>query len=558
MKQKLSTALMAAVLILFTLPAQSYSQAPDTVDVPNVIDNSMMGAINKFILGDTTENGERNNINRVYRLSRGLIYFFDSEMEVHFPLTLIADDDDPNNPTFPPVLARGILQDNSSPNGLIWAYDDATFKNLYFTGVRPDEDRLNWSRAIRMYGDEHRYIFENCVFEDWAYVSIRQYGRNPKIYIRDCHFKNAIHPTQFFGGQGFASEVLPTDTVIMTNNTFFNNGSYLFCPNREIVNYSLIEHNTIFTTHVNVFYAPYVHNSYYKNNIFYGIGAMGQTDEEIQMGWFDWKGEISAIFSIDTIPSDIASREGISEADRVVEFKNNAYYWPQQMKDFWTNQNLSPMQWINNRTQAMLDDDASYPGLLAEGNVEADPGFNADVMAQVGELMGYCTRLREGTQTDQSHYYFGEGNSLLFPPAWPLPENLAYSNTDLLTAGTDGLPLGDLNWYPDKKEEWLTGIKEGTRGVPSDFELFQNYPNPFNPETTIKFNLKKSSRVTLTIYNSLGQKIRTLVNRRMSAGVHEITWNTLDNSGLSMASGVYFFRLSTGSSSQTKKMMFVK
>ncbi len=563
MKSLLRFLLVSAALIVMTVPLQSFAQAPDTVDVPFMIDNNPLGAINKFILGDTTATGERNNINRVYRLGRGLIYFFDSKMNCRFPLTLIAEDEDPNNPTPPPVLARGILPDGSSPNHLIAAYDDATFKNLYFIAIRPDQSPQGYGRAIELHGDSSRYVIENCVFDGWGSGAIRKFSNYPRIFIRDCYIRNEIHPTSWFGGNVFLSNVTPTDTVVMVNNTFFNSGSYLFCPNREITNYALIEHNTVFTNHVNIFYAPYVSNAFYRNNILFGICAMGQRDIEIEGGWFDWKGEISAIVSLDTIPPDIASRVGITEADRIVQFQNNAYFWPQKIKDFWASADtLTPPLWINNRTQAMLDDDENYPGLLVEGNLNADPGFNDNVMAQIDSLLKYVKKIRSGTQTDYRHYYYAGPGVPLFPPTWPIPEDLTYSNAQLLTAGTDGLPLGDLNWYPDKKAEWeqmQTSVKfKGDEAQPTDFVLAQNYPNPFNPTTTINFTLKKDGRIKLVVYNMLGQKVKTLLDKKMVAGIYNTTWNGQDDRGNQMASGVYYYSLESNNFKTTRKMVLMK
>ncbi|MDZ7374598.1 MAG: hypothetical protein ONB23_11600, partial [candidate division KSB1 bacterium] len=480
--------LLAFGILWLALPNFAPAQKPDTVIVPNILGGNPLGAINRFILGDTTPTGQRVNPNRVYKLERGKIYFFDSRMDVDFPLTLIADDDNPSNPTPPPILARGILQDGTSPDVLIRILKgNGYFKNLYFMAIRPDRSPEGWTSPIEIRADSARFVFEKCVFDSWAWGCIGKYANWPKIYIRDCHFRNNMHPTAWFGGWSWLTDPTPTDTIVMTNNTQFNSGSYFFCPNREITNYALLDHNTIFTNHVNIFYAPYVSNAIYKNNILFGVCAMGQRNVEIEGGWFDWDKEISAIVSIDTIPPDIAARAGVTESSRRVWFLNNAYYWPQKMKDFWAAADtLTPPLWINNRTQAMLNDKAHYPNLRVEGNLEADPGFNSEVMAMVDSLLKYCRLLRTGTQTDYRHYYDPDHD--LFLVQWPLPEDLRYSNTALLTAGTDGLPLGDLNWYPDKKALWVTKVQESGEpavGLPKDYSLSQNFPNPFNPITRI-------------------------------------------------------------------------
>jgi hypothetical protein len=86
-----------------------------------------------------------------------------------------------------------------------------------------------------------------------------------------------------------------------------------------------------------------------------------------------------------------------------------------------------------------------------------------------------------------------------------------------------------------------------------EYALDQNYPNPFNPTTAIQFSLEKPGKTVLEIYNTLGQKVATLVNGELSAGAHRYQWNA---SGLS--SGVYFYRLQSNEFVATKKMILVK
>ncbi len=89
-------------------------------------------------------------------------------------------------------------------------------------------------------------------------------------------------------------------------------------------------------------------------------------------------------------------------------------------------------------------------------------------------------------------------------------------------------------------------------------ELLGNYPNPFNPETSISYNLREAGQVTLDIYNLKGQKVRTLVNEHQDKGQHNVVWNGKDENNSSVASGVYFYRMSNGSYSSTKKMILMK
>lgn len=89
--------------------------------------------------------------------------------------------------------------------------------------------------------------------------------------------------------------------------------------------------------------------------------------------------------------------------------------------------------------------------------------------------------------------------------------------------------------------------------VPQKYALHQNYPNPFNPSTTISFDIKNAGNVKLTIYDMLGKSVDVLVNQHMEAGSHKITF-----SNINLASGVYFYELSTAEFRDIKKMTLVK
>ncbi len=101
--------------------------------------------------------------------------------------------------------------------------------------------------------------------------------------------------------------------------------------------------------------------------------------------------------------------------------------------------------------------------------------------------------------------------------------------------------------------------KDVTVITPQDYVLKQNYPNPFNPETTIEFILPVRKRISLTVYNALGQKIKTLYdNKVMTAGSHEIVWDGRNEAGNRVATGMYIYTLKFGNYAKNMKMMLVK
>ncbi|MBN2416318.1 T9SS type A sorting domain-containing protein [bacterium] len=93
---------------------------------------------------------------------------------------------------------------------------------------------------------------------------------------------------------------------------------------------------------------------------------------------------------------------------------------------------------------------------------------------------------------------------------------------------------------------------------PLTFQLNQNYPNPFNPETRISYTIPRDVTVTLSVYNLLGQKIATLVDGRMTAGSHVVTWNGKDQFGRQVGTGVYIYRIDAGTFNATNKMLLMK
>jgi hypothetical protein len=105
---------------------------------------------------------------------------------------------------------------------------------------------------------------------------------------------------------------------------------------------------------------------------------------------------------------------------------------------------------------------------------------------------------------------------------------------------------------------------EGTVGVDNPetpalvTALNGNYPNPFNPETTISYSVKSGSPVAIEIYNTKGQRVRTLVNEAKAAGNYNVKWDGRDSNGLQVSSGVYFYKMTAGKFTSSRKMILLK
>ncbi|MEO8515063.1 MAG: T9SS type A sorting domain-containing protein [Ignavibacteria bacterium] len=99
----------------------------------------------------------------------------------------------------------------------------------------------------------------------------------------------------------------------------------------------------------------------------------------------------------------------------------------------------------------------------------------------------------------------------------------------------------------------LVGIQQISSDIPNQFSLSQNYPNPFNPSTKIQFALPKSTYVQIIVYDELGRELETIVNEQLNAGTYQMDWNAAN-----FPSGVYYYKLTAGSYSDTKKMVLIK
>jgi len=110
----------------------------------------------------------------------------------------------------------------------------------------------------------------------------------------------------------------------------------------------------------------------------------------------------------------------------------------------------------------------------------------------------------------------------------------------------------------DNPQETPSGNEDPESIIPVTSYLGANYPNPFNPSTTISFGLNQTENVKVTIFNSRGQMVKTLVNGVMSAGIHNVVWNGMDNNNRSLGSGIYFYRMETKNYSETKKAILIK
>ncbi|MCH8035057.1 MAG: T9SS type A sorting domain-containing protein [Bacteroidetes bacterium] len=152
-------------------------------------------------------------------------------------------------------------------------------------------------------------------------------------------------------------------------------------------------------------------------------------------------------------------------------------------------------------------------------------------------------RMRDGEDWNALGFVEGNGNS-------NSPKEYSFVDNNVSNAGTYYYRLKQID--NDGTYEFSNQIEVNFE-APNSLELNQNYPNPFNPSTTISFNLPEPGKVTLKIYNLVGEEIATLVDDYKQAGIHTFNFNAEGH-----PSGMYLYRLSTNGFTETKKMLFMK
>lgn len=210
---------------------------------------------------------------------------------------------------------------------------------------------------------------------------------------------------------------------------------------------------------------------------------------------------------------------------------------------------------------------------LGQDGIKVDRGY--DVMIKNSIFTNIHDEILDSDSTDvQSKFVFSHCDTLnsadgikdyielvatniyAEDPEYADPDNFDLTVSEFFKStvvADDGEVVGDLRWDPAN-----VSVAADNFTQPVEFSLLQNYPNPFNPRTTIYYKLGKASDVRLTIFNMLGQQIRTLVNQKQSAGRQIVHWNGKDSNQRVVPSGIYYYRLEADNFTATRKMLLLK
>ena len=531
-------------LMLFISINSILGQA-DTVVVPADYQGDPLGAINRFILGDTTDTGARVNPERYYKLERNKIYFLNGELHTPFDLRLIADPPDAENK---PAIVASTTGADGKPQLIQFQLEgDGYIKNILFQMTPPGgQGESNASFFLAKEGGN--YYFDNVKWEWGLWEQVVAVKPVNKIVVKNCYFRNPQHKTNIYNGRGVGFYLEnPADTVIMVNNTFFNMNSFAFVADNGSIppKFFRFDHNTIVNEMKWPIHSYWITNAHVTNNLFYNVHSFGETKDDI-VGQ-DPDKLVYGIIDIAPIPSDILDLHGITENQRKYYLKNNSFFYSQEIKDYWNFYDLPFEPWMNSRTKNMFDNDAEYPELVEENTYNLDPRL---VEAGTGttEMIKWMKRKRDW----QNNKYWGwDPDGDKFAVQWPFPEDLSYANDTLLKGAEGGFPVGDLNWYPDKKAEWEawepSATKEINYKIIKDVKINKVFPNPFKDQINIDYTLEKNTQIDILIYDIIGNKIATIYTGRQGAGNHLIHFD-FSKQNIDITCGYYFYKIRTNTS----------
>ncbi|EQB63014.1 MAG: hypothetical protein RBG1_1C00001G0593 [candidate division Zixibacteria bacterium RBG-1] len=219
-----------------------------------------------------------------------------------------------------------------------------------------------------------------------------------------------------------------------------------------------------------------------------------------------------------------------------------------------------PLKYKNPQTDITLDSVRFHPDMNA---VSLKDSIRDDAAGTITLLLVSFGIIPAGVDTFAT-LYFTTG------PTWdpsvhnPIDTFTLISGQGLNYVDTSASPQSIIPHYdpPGSFGRGCTDVKEDHRFPstlrPNSFVLSQNYPNPFNTETVITFALPRSGNVKIEIFNILGQKVRELVDEKVTAGYKKVIWDGKDNRGKTVASGVYFYRVKADNFVDVKKMTLLK
>ena len=453
MKTKLFTFGIIAILTIILIPQTIFAQEEILVEWDDGAGGVLVNSLRNTILADTNATGEQNST--VYKLRRGGLYHItDPIVNEDFPLTIVGqtfEESGDDTDYGPAIIQRVLREDGSNPSARMFqSLDDLTLRNIYLMG-QTDEGVHTQYGLMQLDGNDKTYTFDNVTFDrnKWFYAHVR--GVNSDFFVTNCMFRNIHAPTQVWAGLAVQFNGA-ADSVIFENNTFVNLGGALYKAEAAPANYFRFVHNTVINQARNFTWA--IKNRFYvANNIFVNMFWHGESNADFTNP--TRVDPYSGIFSIGELPGQFGTNFG-----REIVLVNNSNWRDPAFDDWYANpvapdgttlaDPIAPQPFVNDTTSGWFEHWDNM--VMANNYLNENPNLTTPVPDSVkSKMKQHIVDLYNNITSIRYDWDDNRPATNILAP-WPIPVDFTYSNATLLTGGTDGLPLGDLNWYPDKKQ----------------------------------------------------------------------------------------------------------
>lgn len=560
---------MRTLVLLFicsALVATASAQSSDTL----ALDPGQF--VNEQILADQ----QSGNPHAVYSVESGTFYAFDGRLDVTFPVEIVGPENGwIKDDAAPPVLLQ-VPDEQGAARQFVEIQEGGSLvlKNLMISGVVSTGETVG--TFISNTGGS-LYMAHNVAFANWQDFAMRNQAQNIDISVTDCVFVNGVRTSNSpWGGFPIRMDVAG-ENVTIENNTVVNSGR-LLTNSGPFFNATIHELHNTYLNSTKAGHEQRADEMIQANNIYYNYDFLGRhiTDNTYDSHWTTWNYYADVADSLDK---------------NSLYLGHNLFYREPELLDWFSTQGdtiLPGLLWEHANVDSIVTRDNDYT--IGTNYAEFDPGF-ATPPGNSDEVLDFTIAYwldPTGDWVDwrlASPVSFDETTGAPGLTAWPPAFDLSYSNTYLQTAGSDDLPLGDLNWFPEAKESYmanrdqhiatLRALKTSTEGVyvpgsptplitptnvavedgelPGRFALKQNYPNPFNPTTSIAYTVQSPGHIKLEVFDLLGRSVSVLVDGVVSAGEHTYQFDAAH-----LPSGMYLYRLSSSNQTITRRMVLLK
>ena len=539
--------LLLAALFLAFMPRQSVAQqtCSDVDGTRTCVVDPGFGTMNAAIQGDTTATGDRVDPNTVYVLQRGQLYLLNGTVDnPGYHLHIKAEEGDGHPPIVQPgVDITGSASRAFEPRG------DMTVEGFYIHHI--DDAGSLQKNMFRIKSDGVRIVADRMFLDYDQQSFFRIDSDSVSIFLTDSHLRNSVLLSNPNNGRIIDTRGNTPDTLYVENNTMYNMGADVIRDDTGILPYLFFNHNTV----VNAgdrFEVERAIKAIVTNNVFVNGGAEPKPPNSLGL-------------PADFVDLDTLNVEGLTEADRIITFRNNVYSFSQAFLDYYASvDTVEARPFLNSAKLQLIADN---PGMTLENLLTSDVPFTdppddglvADFWRE--HIVNPNNENPPDFRADKSGVFGDDGFPTPFIGELPYDFDFSYSTSaEAYTAADGGFPLGDLNWFPDKKAEWeaqMTTAVDDVAELPDGFRLLGNFPNPFNPSTTIRFELPWSANVEIAVFDLLGRRVLSVPAQPFAPGAASVR---LDAS--SLASGMYLYRVTAETNSQiqfqTGRMVLVK